>query len=253
MNQNYTSSEQMIAVAARALKDGERTFVGIGQPNLAAMLAASLHAPRLVMVYESGAVGAEPTRLPFSIGDPCLVTGVASLQSMMDIFALFLQGGLIDTGLLGTAQVDRFGNLNSTVVGDYQKPKVRLAGSGGACDIATLAARVIVITPHEKQRFPERVDFVTTPGFLSGRGERERLGIPGGGPQLVITDIGVMEPDDNGELVLTALHVGKEAEQAVANTGWDLKVTSDLRRTEPPTDEELKIMRGLDPEGVYLR
>ncbi|MHB9005110.1 MAG: CoA-transferase subunit beta, partial [Coriobacteriia bacterium] len=251
--ENYTSSEQMIAVAARALRDGERAFVGIGQPNLAAMLAKQLHAPRLVMVYESGAVGANPTRLPFSIGDPCLVTGVASLQSMMDIFALFLQGGLIDTGLLGTAQVDQYGNLNSTVIGDYFKPKVRLTGSGGACDIATLAQRVIVMTPHERQRFPERVDFVTTPGFLSGRAERERLGIPGSGPQLVITDIGVMEPDPSGELVLTALHEGREVEQAIANTGWPLRVASGLRRVEPPTEQELTLLRALDPEGVYLR
>ncbi|MHB0868993.1 MAG: CoA-transferase subunit beta [Chloroflexota bacterium] len=253
MTENYTNSEQMIAVAARALRDGERAFVGIGQPNLAAMLAKQLHAPRLVMVYESGAVGANPTRLPLSIGDPCLVTGVATLQSMMDIFALFLQGGLIDTGLLGTAQVDRYGNLNSTVIGDYFKPKVRLTGSGGACDIATLARRVMVITPHERQRFPERVDFVTTPGFLSGRTERERLGIPGGGPQLVITDIGVMEPDPSGELVLTAVHEGREVEQAIANTGWPLKVAPDLRQIEPPTDRELSILRRLDPSGVYLR
>ncbi|HOG45961.1 MAG TPA: CoA-transferase [Anaerolineae bacterium] len=253
MNPTYTSSEQMIAVAARALRDGERAFVGIGQPNLAAMLAKKLHAPGLVMVYESGAVGAEPARLPFSIGDPCLVTGVASLQSMMDIFGLFLQGGLVDTGLLGTAQVDRYGNLNSTVIGDYRTPKVRLTGSGGACDIVTLASRVIVITPHEKQRFPERVDFITTPGFLSGHGERARLGIPGGGPQLVITDVGVLEPDDSGELALTAVHEGKAAEQAVSNTGWPLKVAPTLKRTEPPTDEELRIMRELDPGGVYLR
>ena len=174
MNATYTGSEQMIAVASRALRDGERVFVGIGQPNLVAMLAKRLHAPRLVMIYESGAVGAQPARLPFSIGDPCLVTGVTSLQSMMDVFAFFLQGGLVDTGLLGTAQIDKYANLNSTVIGDYHKPRVRLAGSGGACDIATLASRVIVITPHERQRFPERVDFCTTPGFLSGRGERER-------------------------------------------------------------------------------
>ena len=253
MNQNYTSSEQMIAVAARALRDGERAFVGIGQPNLAAMLAKELYAPRLIMVYESGAVGAEPARLPFSIGDPCLVTGVASLQSMMDIFALFLQGGLIDTGLLGAAQVDKFGNLNSTVIGNYHNPTVRFTGSGGACDIATLASRVIVITPHERKRFPERVDFITTPGFLSGNSERKRLGIPGGGPQLIVTDIGVMEPDDTGELILTAVHEDREPEQAVANTGWTLMVAPDLCRTKPPTDEELRIIRKLDPDGDYLR
>lgn len=253
MTENYTNSEQMIAVAARALRDGERAFVGIGQPNLAAMLAKQLHAPRLVMVYESGAVGANPTRLPFSIGDPCLVTGVSSLQSMMDIFALFLQGGLIDTGLLGTAQIDRYGNLNSTVIGDYFKPKVRLTGSGGACDIATLAKRVIVLTPHERQRFPERVDFITTPGFLSGRAERKRLGIPGGGPQMVITDVGVMEPDESGELVLTAVHEGRQVEEAIANTCWPLKVASELRTIEPPTAMELGILRRLDPGGVYLR
>lgn len=250
MNANaaeYTASELMIAMAARALHDGERVLVGVGQPNLAANLAKRSHAPKLVMVYEAGVIDANPARLPLSIGDPCLVSGAVSVHPMLEAFTLYLQRGLIDTGFLGAAQVDRFGNLNSTVIGEYAHPKARLAGSGGAGDIATLAGRVIVMTPHQKRRFPERVDFVTTPGNGANR-----RGLPGGGTRLVITDIGILEPDDTGELVLTALHAGRTADEARAQTGWALRVAPDLQRTAPPTADELRVLRDLDPERVYL-
>jgi glutaconate CoA-transferase subunit B len=243
----YTASELMIAMASRALRDRERVLVGVGQPNLAANLAKRLHAPGLVMVYEAGVVDANPARLPLSIGDPCLVSGAVSVHPMLEAFTLYLQGGLIDTGFLGAAQVDRYGNLNSTVIGDYAHPKARLAGSGGAGDIATLAGRVIVMTPHQPRRFPERVDFVTTPGNGANR-----EGLPGGGTRLVITDVGILEPDETGELVLTALHEGRGLEEARARTGWDLRAAGEPRRTDPPTEAELATLRALDPDRLYL-
>src|SRR3982750_1939140 len=174
-------SELMAAAAARELRDGETVFVGIGLPNLACNLARATHAPNLVLIYESGAVGAVPERLPISIGDPALVTNSLSVCSMFDIFSYYLQGGLLDVGFLQGAQIDRFGNLNTTVVGDYTRPKVRLPGSGGACEIAILAKRVLIICPQSRRAFPSAVDFITSPGFVDGRDGRSRLGMPGGG------------------------------------------------------------------------
>jgi len=229
-------------------------FVGIGQPNLACNLARRTHAPNLNMIYEAGVIGAQPSRLPLSIGDPCLVSGAASICSMYEIFAFYLQNGKIDVGFLGGAQIDRFGNINATVIGPYHKPKVRLPGSGGAAEIAAWANRIYCLTPHQVRRFPEKCDFVTSAGFLSGRKEREAKGLRGGGPHEVVTDLGILTPDESGELTLTALHPGTTVEQAIKNTGWPLKVASDLKTTEPPTDEELRLLREeLDPTGMYLK
>ncbi len=243
----YTPSELMIVMAARRLQDGERVLVGVGQPNLAANLAKRLHAPNLVMIYEAGVIDANPARLPLSIGDPTLVTGAVSVHPMLEAFTLYLQRGLVDSGFLGAAQVDKMGNLNSTVIGPYEAPKARLAGSGGACDIATLAGRIIVMTPHQRRRFPERVDFITTPG-----NGPERAAMQGGGMKLVITDIGILEPDETGELMLSALHEGRTIEEAREATGWALRISPSLSRTEPPTIEEIRTLRALDPEGIYL-
>ena len=155
---------------------------------------------------------------------------------------------------MGGAQIDRYGNINATVIGDYAHPKVRLPGSGGSKEIAAWANRCYIMTPHQKRRFPEKCDFCTSAGFLSGRQEREKIGLRGGGPQAVVTDIGILEPDKSGELVLTALHPGKTAEEAKANTGWELKVSVDLRYTNPPTAAELRILRDdLDPQGIYIK
>ena len=254
MSQPYSSSELLTINAARLLRDGERVFVGVGLPNLACNLARHTHAPHLVMIYEAGVIGAQPARLPLSIGDPTLVSGALAVCSMYDIFALYLQRGNVDVGFLGGAQIDRFGNINATVIGDYAHPKVRLPGSGGSMEIAAWAKRCYIITPHQKRRFPEKVDFCTSAGFLSGRIEREAAGLRGGGPQAVVTDLGILEPSENGELVLTALHPGATAEQAKANTGWALKTAAELRVTEPPTQEELRILREeLDPQGIYLK
>jgi glutaconate CoA-transferase subunit B len=251
----YSSAELMIVNAARLLRDGDVVFVGVGQPNLACNLAKRTHAPNLVMIYEAGVIGAEPARLPLSIGDPTLVSGALSVCSMYDIFSLYLQRGNVDVGFMGGAQIDRFGNINATVIGnDYAQPKVRLPGSGGSQEIAAWAQRCYIMTPHQKRRFPEKVDFMTSAGFLNGRTERQATGVRGGGVQAVVTDIGMMEPDESGELILTALHPGRTAEQAKENTGWDLKVASRLRTTEPITEKELRILREeLDPGGIYLK
>jgi glutaconate CoA-transferase subunit B len=235
---NYTSSELMTINAARLLRDGDVVFVGVGLPNLACNLARRTHAPNLVMIYEAGVIGAQPARLPLSIGDPTLV---------------YLQRGNIDVGFMGGAQIDRFGNINATVIGDYNQPKVRLPGSGGSMEIAAWANRCYIMTPHQKRRFPEQVDFRTSAGFLNGRKERDAARLRGGGPQAVVTNLCILEPDDNGELTLTALHPGIEVEQARENTGWDLKVAAQLQITQPPSADELTILREkLDPEGIYL-
>ena len=250
----FTSSELLTINAARLLRDGDVVFVGVGLPNLACNLARRTHAPNLVMIYEAGVIGAQPARLPLSIGDPTLVSGALAVCSMYDIFAFYLQRGNVDVGFLGGAQIDRFGNINATVVGSYDHPKVRLPGSGGSMEIAAWANRCYVLTPHQKRRFPEKVDFRTSAGFLGGRQEREALGLRGGGPQAIVTDLGILEPDADGELVLTALHPGATAEQARVNTGWDLKVAESLRITELLTEQELRILHeDLDPEGIYLK
>lgn len=251
----FSSAELMIINAARLLRDGDVVFVGVGQPNLACNLAKRTHAPNLVMIYEAGVIGAEPARLPLSIGDPTLVSGALSVVSMYDIFTLYLQRGNVDVGFLGGAQIDRFGNINATVIGtDYAHPKVRLPGSGGSQEIAAWANRCYIMTPHQKRRFPEKVDFLTSAGFLNGNGERENLNLRGKGPVAVVTDIGILEPNNTGELTLTALHPGKTAKDALENTGWQLIVAPEIRETEIVSEHELRILREeLDPAGIYTK
>ncbi len=251
----YTASELMVARAARELQDGDVVFVGIGLPNLACNLARLTHAPNLVLIYESGAVGAVPERLPVSIGDPALVAGALSVCSLPEVFLNYLQGGRITVGFLGGAQIDRYGNINTTVIGsDYHHPKVRLPGSGGACEIALLAAKILIITPLKKRNFPERVDFITSPGFLTGGAAREDMGITGEGPTVVITDLGVFHFDAiTREMVLTDLHPGVKTAAVQENIGWNVRVADDLRITESPTSEELRLIREvLDPQHIYI-
>ncbi len=251
---DYTSSELLTINSARLLRDGDTVFVGVGLPNLACNLARRTHAPNLLMIYEAGVIGAQPARLPLSIGDPTLVSGALAVCSMYDIFAFYLQRGNVDVGFMGGAQIDRFGNVNATVIGDYAHPKVRLPGSGGSMEIAAWANRCYLLTPHSKRRFPEKLDFRTSAGFLGGRAERQAARLRGGGMLAVVTDLGILEPDETGELVLTALHPGATVEQARQNTGWELKVAADLRTTPPPDPEELRILReDLDPQGIYLK
>jgi len=251
---DYTSPELLTINAARLLRDGDTVFVGVGLPNLACNLARRTHAPNLLMIYEAGVIGAQPARLPLSIGDPTLVSGALAVCSMYDIFAFYLQRGNVDVGFMGGAQIDRFGNVNATVIGDYAHPKVRLPGSGGSMEIAAWANRCYLLTPHSKRRFPAKLDFRTSAGFLGGRAERQAANLRGGGMLAVVTDLGILEPDETGELVLTALHPGATADQARENTGWELKVATNLRTTPPPDPEELRILRqDLDPQGIYLK
>jgi glutaconate CoA-transferase, subunit B len=243
----------MAVVAARELRDGEIVFVGIGLPNLACNLARATHAPGLVLVYESGAVGAAPERLPVSIGDPALVAGSLMICGMADVFQLLLQGGRIDVGFLGGAQVDRFGNINTTVIGRYDQPSVRLPGSGGATEIAIHARRTLVVSPLSPRAFPERVDFVTSPGQRSAGVRRRALGMPGAGPVKVITDRCLLEADDDGEMVLAALYPGVDVGDVRTAVGWPLRVRETLREIAPPTAAELRLLREvLDPSRLYL-
>ena len=250
----YSPAEMMAAVAARELRNGEVVFVGIGLPNLACNLARALQAPDLVLIYESGAVGAVPERLPVSIGDPSLVTGSLMVCSMADVFQLFLQNGRIEVGFLGGAQIDRWGNINTTVIGSYQKPKVRLPGSGGAAEIAVHARRVLIISRLNPRAFPAEVDFITSPGQRSNGKSRRELGMPGAGPIKVITDKGILENDPaTGEMVLSSLYPGVVADDVKANVGWPLRVRDSLGAVAPPTADELRLLREvLDPKKLYL-
>lgn len=247
--------EIMVTRAAKELVNGNVVFVGIGLPNLACNLARRLQAPDLILIYESGAVGAVPSRLPLSIGDPCLVTDSISVCSMVEVFNYYLQGGMIDVGFLGGAQVDRFGNINSTVIGEYARPKVRLPGSGGACEISIHSKKIILILKQNAKAFPEKIDFITSPGYIDRNNQRSRYGMPGKGPVLVITDLGVYKfSDATHEMVLSEIHPGISIEMIRENLGWEVLVNEKLEQTSPPTEEELRIIReDLDPDKIYLR
>lgn len=248
----YTPSEMMITTAARALEGERVVFVGVGMPNIACNLAQRTVSPDLELVYESGVFSARPARLPLSIGDPTLVSGATSVIGMADLFMNYLQGGRIETAFLGAAQIDRFGNLNSTVIGDYKNPKVRLPGSGGACEIAIHARKVYIIMPLSKRSFVEKLHFMTSPGHVSHMpGERVKLGMPGSGPQLVITNQAVFE-FRNGEMTLYSIYPGFTVDEIKSEVAWPLKVAADLQTTLLPSDDELRIIRKeLDPDGIY--
>jgi glutaconate CoA-transferase subunit B len=250
-----TRAELMAFAAAREIADGEVVFVGIGLPNLAVNLALRLHAPNAQLVYEAGVYGARPTRLPLSVGDPCLVTGSLQVMPMNECFLYFLQGGRIDVGFLGAAQIDRFGNLNTTVVGsNYHRPKVRLPGSGGAAEISWLARKTILLLAQKKNKFPEKLDFVTSVGHLEGGRSRKELGAPGGGPERVITNLGVYGFDpESREMVLEAIHPGVDVEEVRAEVSWPLQVKEPLAKSPLPDVSVLRLLREeLDPKGIYL-
>ena len=242
----YTTDEMMAVAAARRLRDGAVCFVGIGLPSRAANLARATHAPGCVLIYESGTIGAKPLHLPLSIGDGELAETADAVVSVPEIFAYWLQGGRIDVGFLGAAQIDRYGNLNSTVIGDYEHPKVRLPGAGGAPEIAASSRETYVMLRQTPRAFVERLDFRSSVGHGDGPGSRERLGFRGAGVTAVVTDLGVLEPDpETCELTLTQVHPGVDVADVRAATAWKLQVADDLEASEPPSSTELAALRAL--------
>lgn len=246
-----TAEETMIVNAARMLRDDQSCFVGIGLPSIAANLARSSHAPDLFLIYESGCLGSEPTQMPLSIGDGDLALTATAVVSVPEIFNYWLQPGRIDVGFLGVAQIDRRANINTTTIGPYDDPKVRLPGAGGAPEIAASSGEVIVIVRHSRRVFVEEVDFVTSVGHGDGPGFRERHGLVGRGPTAVVTDLGILEPDpETAELVLTTVHPGVDVDEVRDATGWDLRVSPDVVRSEPASAEELERLRELRDRDV---
>jgi glutaconate CoA-transferase subunit B len=242
-----TLDERMTVAAARLLRDGAVCFVGIGLPSKACNLARATHAPNLVLIYEAGCLGAKPTILPLSIGDGELATTADAVVSTPEIFQYWLQGGRVDVGFLGAAQIDRFANLNTTVIGPYGRPKVRLPGAGGAPEIAAHAGEVYLVLPQSKRTFVPQLDFITSVGFFEGGDSRRALGVRGRGPVAVVTDIGILRPDEQTrELVLSELHPGMSVDQATAATGWPLRIGPDVRPTPEPSARELDVLRELE-------
>ncbi len=241
----YTPDEMMTVTAARSLHNGMTCFVGIGLPSEAANLARRMHAPELVLIYESGTIGAKPAHVPLSIGDGVLAATADTVVSVPEIFNYWLQPGRIDVGFLGAAQLDRYGNINTTMIGpSYDQPAVRLPGAGGAPEIAGACKEVVVVLRQSRRTFAERLDFVTSVGFGTGAGSRQRLGLTGGGPKLVITDLGVLRPDPASlQLVLAAIYPGVSVDQVRDSTGWDLAVSPDLSVLPPPSEAELAALR----------
>ena len=252
--QEFTADEMMTVAAARLIDNAAVCFVGIGLPSAAANLARATHAPDAVLIYESGTIGTKPAVLPLSIGDSELAETADFVVSTAEVFRYWLQGGRVTVGFLGAAQIDRFGNINTTVIGDYAKPKVRLPGAGGAPEIAALAGEVFVIMRQSQRGFVDKVEFVTSAGHLTGGDWRERQGLTGRGPSTVITDLGVLEPHpESRELILTHTHPGVAVEDVLAATGWPLAVADDLSETPAPTDAELAALRGLHARTAAAR
>lgn len=244
---NYSTDEMMTVAAARRLASTDVTFVGIGLPSKAANLARLTHAPEITLIYESGPIGARPSVLPLSIGDGELAETAGTVVSTGEIFRYWLQGGRIDVGFLGAAQVDRYGNINTTVIGDYHKPKVRLPGAGGAPEIAGSAKKVFIILKQGQRTFVDKLAFITSVGHGDGGDHRQRLGLPGAGPVAIITDLCIMEPEEGSkEFVVTSIHPGVSREQIVKATGWPIRFAAAVAETEAPAPAELEALRALE-------
>ncbi len=249
----YIKPELMACCGAREISDHDMVIVGTGFPAMSANIAKHLHAPNAMMMQESGVIDAKPARPALSVGDPCLNPGAAMIGGLVDIMGMFLQAGRVDVGFLSGSQVDRFGNINTTVIGDYNAPKTRLPGSGGANPIGSLAKKTLIIALHDKRRLAAKVDFITTPGYIDGPGAREKWGMPANtGPHALITNKGVLKFDpDTREAYLFSFHPGATIEEIRENTPWDLKIADDVHETAPPTPEELNVIRKiLDPFGM---
>jgi glutaconate CoA-transferase subunit B len=253
MQPGYTSSELLATVAARVLEDRKSVFVGTGLPMIAAMLAQRTHAPNLLIIFEAGGVGPRVPALPISVGDSKTFYRAAAASSMHDVMSL-AQAGHVDYGFLGAAAIDQYGNINTTVIGDYDHPRTRLVGSGGGNDVGSSCWQTIVIMRQERRRFSERVDFITTPGYLTGPGARERAGLPAGtGPYRVITQLGVYGFEaDTKRMQLLAVHPGVTVEQVQAESGFEIPVADTVAVTQPPTEEDRVHLRQIDPAGMVI-
>ena len=250
---DYIKPELMACCGAREITDGNVVIVGTGFPAMSANIAKYTNAPNATLMQESGVYDAKPARPALSVGDPCLNPGAAMIGGLVDVMGMFLQSGWVDVGFLSGSQVDKYGNINTTVIGDYEKPVSRLPGSGGANPIGSLAKKILIIALHDKRRLSERVDFVTTPGYIDGPGSREKCGLsPGTGPEVIITNKAVMRFDAaTKEAYLSTYHPESSVDEVVSLTPWDLKVADDVHETEPPREEELRVMREiLDPFGM---
>jgi glutaconate CoA-transferase subunit B len=250
---DYIKPELMACCGAREIRDGDVVIVGTGFPTMSANIAKYTHAPRATMMQESGVYDARPVRPALSVGDACLNPGAAMIGGLTDVMGMFLQGGWIDVGFLAGSQVDKYGNINTTVIGPYDNPKSRLPGSGGANPIGSLAKHVLIIALHDRRRLCERVDFITTPGYIDGPGGREKWGLPPDtGPSVIITNKAVLRFDHvTKEAYLATYHPGSSVDEVRSLTPWDLKVADDVHETDPPTAEELRIMREvLDPHRM---
>jgi glutaconate CoA-transferase subunit B len=253
--QPYTLTELMAVTAAREIKDGEVVFAGTGLPMLGVMLAQHTHASNCCIIFEAGTAASQLAHLPMSVGDPRTLRGAATVAGLYEVFSYVLQGGRVDVGFLSGAQVDQFGNINSTSIGlDPCRPMVRFSGSGGACDIACLARHTIIIALHEKRRFPEKVDYITSPGWLEGGDSRQKAGLMMGGPSVVVTTKGVMRfRPDTKAMYLTSYHPGLTAQDVVDDTGFSLDIEGAIE-TPAPTAKELQILREIvDPERIFLK
>ena len=247
---DYIKPELMACCGAREIKDNDLVIVGTGFPTMSANIAKHTHAPEAILMQESGVIDARPARPALSVGDPCLNPGAAMIGGLVEIMGMYLQGGLVDVGFLAGSQVDKYGNINTTAIGDYDSPKSRLPGSGGANPIGALAKKVLIIALHDKKRLVEKVDFITTPGYIDGPGARERHGLrPGTGPRVIITNKAVLRFDEETrEAYLDTYHPDCSVDEVLDNTPWDLKVSPDVRPTSPPTADELRALREiLDP------
>jgi glutaconate CoA-transferase subunit B len=244
---DYNATEMMTVAASRLLHNGDVCFVGIGLPSAAANLARRTHAPEIVLIYESGPIGAKPRVLPLSIGDGDLAETADTVVSTSEIFRYWLQGGRVTVGFLGAAQIDRFANINTTVIGNYARPSIRLPGAGGAPEIASCAGRVVLVLRQSQRTFAAQLDFVTSVGHLDGGDSRDRLGLPGKGPVAVVTDLCLMAPDAvTKELTVTHLHPGITREQVREATGWHIRFAATVEQTPPPSPLELKALREME-------
>jgi len=253
---DFTRREMMVIAAAREIKDGETVITGTYWPILASLLAKKLHAPHSVLVFEGGIIcNWAPTRTPLIAHDPAMLSCSVLCGDLFDTLGSVVHGGWADVGVLSASSVDKYGNINTTCIGDYLKPEVRLPGSGGASDIGASAKRLVIILEQTRGRFPEKVDFITTPGFLHGSNSRERAGLRHGGPCAVVTDLGVFRFSPvSKEMYLHSYHPGVHIEEIKANVGWQLKISPRLNETAPPTTQEIKVLREeIDPAGMYLR